>query len=159
MWLNGDRRHGPKPIGAAHRERCCMPPCAPILKKRAWALELVVQYAPDDTHTAGGPQWAARAIRQIGDGMPRTVAERTLLQQYPGTWTPRDSTAASSTAASEVDQNEGGYVGDGTHNYAYRICEACASYRVYAMCAVGDAACVSEVAMCMLRPCALSRAV
>ena len=101
MWLHGDRRVGPKPIGAAHRAGCNLPPFAPIIKKRPWAMECVVRHAPYDTVQTGGPQWAARAIRQIGDGKPRTIAERMLLAKYPDTHTPSMSSARS-TASSSV---------------------------------------------------------
>ena len=102
MWLHGDQRVGPKPIGAAHRAGCNLPPCAPIVKKRKWALEAVVRHAPGDTVRTGGEAWAAHAIRQIGDGRPRTLEEVALLAKYPDAGTPRVSSAASSTAESEA---------------------------------------------------------
>ena len=99
MWLHGDRRVGPKPIGAAHRAGCNLPPCAPIIKKRPWAMECVVRHAPHDTVQSGGPQWAARAIRQIGDGKPRSLAEKALLDRFPSTETPSVSSARSTASS------------------------------------------------------------
>ena len=105
--MHGDRRQGPKPIGAIHREKCRMPPCAPLIKKRPWALELVVRHAPSDTHKAGGARWAAHAIRKIGDGQPRTLAEKRMLEQYPDMGTPAASSRATTPAPSEVGQEDG----------------------------------------------------
>ena len=114
MWLHGDRRVGPKPIGAAHRVGCNLPPCAPIIKRRPWALELVVRHAPRDTVPSGGPQWAAHAIRQLGDGKPRTLAEKQLLEQFPDAHTPRVSNAASTAASSSTGNDE--IEGDGEND-------------------------------------------
>ena len=107
MWLYGDRRVGPKPIGAIHRKECKFPPCAPLFKKRPWALEMVVRHAPQDTHKLGGPQWAAHAIRQIGDGMPRTLEEKALVESHPDVRTPHASVAPSEVAPSEAGDAEG----------------------------------------------------
>ena len=120
MWLHGDRRVGPKPIGAVHRLGCNLPPCAPIGKKRPWALEAVVRHAPNDTVRAGGAQWAANALRQLGVANPRTTAEAAVLQQYPDANTPRES-AASSAATSEA----GDYGAEAGYSMAYgahRVC-------------------------------------
>ena len=112
MWLRGDKRVGPKPIGMPHRVGCNLAPCAPIIKKRPWALELVVTHAPFDTVRAGGMQWAAHAIRQIGDGKPRTLSERALLDAHPE-GTPQVSRASSVAASSSTGRDEeSGDLGD-----------------------------------------------
>ena len=110
MWLHGDRRVGPKPIGAVHRKECKFLPCAPLIKKRPWALEMVVRHAPHDTHKQGGPQWAAHAIRQIGDGKPRTLAEKAMVDAHPDVGTPHVSVAPSEAAMSEAGDVERGGV-------------------------------------------------
>ena len=84
MWMRGQRstRNRPKPIGAYHRIQCNKTPCCAIALKRPFAMELVKKFAPNDTVTGGGPQWAAWAIRQIGDGNPTSLAEKVYTDRY-----------------------------------------------------------------------------
>ena len=48
-------------------------------------MELVLTHAPHDTVRGGGNAFAAQAVRSIGDGMPRTLAEKALTDTYPVT--------------------------------------------------------------------------
>ena len=83
QWLYGNRanRNLPKPIGAFHRAGCTLMPCAPIIAKRPFALELVVRAAPNDTIAGGGNKWAAWALRN--PARARTPAEEAILKEYP----------------------------------------------------------------------------